>query len=91
MKYIKVVFGNHDSLQKFVRYVTSKDKKVYPPWPPILYRSVNTNYTNSIMVNAKSQHAAYTKQLLKEFISKSQHAAYTKQLLKEFITKYQIY
>ncbi len=70
---IKMVFGNHNSLQKFVKYVTSKDKKIYPPWPPIMYRSVNTSHTNSIMVNAKTQHTAYTKQLLKEFISKYQN------------------
>jgi hypothetical protein len=67
---IKNVFGNHNKLQLFIKYVTSKDKSVMPPWPLIMYRSVDIDTPDEIMINSKYKHEAYIKKLKKELLEK---------------------
>lgn len=69
---IKHVFGNHNQLQLFIKYVTSKDQTVLPPWPPIMYRCVDINEPDEKMINSKHKHEAYIKKLKTELLEKYQ-------------------
>jgi len=70
---IKHVFGNHNKLQLFIKYVMSKDKTVLPPWPAIMYRGVDINDPDEIMINSKYKHEAYINKLKKELLEKYQN------------------
>ena len=59
---INTYFGNHDYLQKFIDYHKAVDKsELFPPFQPILYRTVNSAHPNHKEINSKSLHKTLLK------------------------------
>lgn len=69
---IKNAFGNHNDLQLFVEFVTTNDMSILPPWPTVLFRTVDCSVPDAETVNAQLLHKALTKKLLRELIRKYQ-------------------
>lgn len=65
---IKTVFGNHDDLQLFVKYVLSNDVDDMPPFPPLLFRMVNG--PDAEFINCKSKHNRLMKLMSSELAVK---------------------
>jgi hypothetical protein len=66
---IKTVFGNHNDLQLFLEFINSTDGDVLPP-TTVLYRTVDCNYPDAELVNAKLKHQALTRKFSRELIRK---------------------
>jgi hypothetical protein len=66
---IKTVFGNHNDLQLFLKFIKSTDGDVLPPIT-VLYRTVDYSYPDAEIVNAKLKHQALTRKFSRELIRK---------------------
>jgi hypothetical protein len=68
---IKFVFGNHNSLQLFMRYITNNtDLLIIPPFSPVMARSVCISHPDADFINAKYIHQALMRKLSNELITK---------------------
>ena len=68
---IKCVFGNHNDLQLFMRYITNNSGRLFiPPFSPVMARSVCITYPDATFINAKYVHQALMRKLSKELLSK---------------------
>ena len=70
---IKRVFGNHNDLQLFIKYVKNKSDDSIPPFFPVLARSVNYSHSDHLMINAKYIHESLIKKLSMELKNKYIH------------------
>ena len=68
---IKLVFGNHNVLQLFMRYITNtSDHLILPPFSPVMARSICVSHPNATFINSKYIHQSLMKKLSTELLSK---------------------
>jgi hypothetical protein len=68
---IKCVFGNHNVLQLFMRFITNKTGLlILPPFSPVMARSICMTYPDATFINARYVHQALMRKLSKELLSK---------------------
>lgn len=63
---IKQAFGNHDMIRRYMDYLTNPE--AFPPFLPVLYRSVANGENNNI-ANERSKHEAKNIRVKRELIT----------------------
>lgn len=66
---IKRVFGNHNSLQQYLNYLSNPDD--LPPFMPVLYRQIRHRTQNDeeiIAINLRSEHCAKNRQVMEQLV-----------------------
>ena len=63
---IKIIFGNHDVLRQYLRFLKNSD--ILPPFLPVLCRQIacSPDDFEIMLVNYKLHHQAKNKQVMKQ-------------------------